>query len=183
MGARGAAGPPPWGLGGGSQRGAVWKADWGARTRPWTARSSLLSRGPFPPTPSLPWGQPHAARLRPPRPRSGPQAAGRAAPAAGRGRAGWPEGQGGVALAGTRATGASGGGGRKGGQAAGKGDDSSRGARIGNAATCEQPCPGRRESQEASSPGKALRPGLAVPGLLPWPQPGRWGRGRPLRGI
>lgn len=40
-----------------------------------------------------------------------------------------------AALAGTRSTEASGGGGWKGGQAAGKGDDSSQAARIGNAAT------------------------------------------------
>jgi hypothetical protein len=81
-----------------------------------------------------------------------------------------------AALAGTRSTEASGGGGRKGGQAAGKGDDSSRGAQIGNTAIWEQFCLGRRESREGRRSGEALR--AARQPLPPVPAPARpWGRG------
>lgn len=83
-----------------------------------------------------------------------------------------PRRRGGAALAGPRATEASGGGGGRGGQAAGKGDDSSGGARIGNAATWEQPCPGRRGSREGIRPGGPSAR-HRHPRLLPWPQPGR----------
>ncbi|XP_039710264.1 transmembrane protein 200B isoform X1 [Pteropus medius] len=93
--------------------------------------------------------------------------------------AGRPEAQGRCCSGRTLATEAWGGGGRKGGQAAGKGDDSSRAAGIGNAATREQPCPGRRESQEGSPPDMALRPAPQPPASCP-PQPDSWGRGRPL---
>ncbi|XP_015454286.2 transmembrane protein 200B [Pteropus alecto] len=93
--------------------------------------------------------------------------------------AGRPEAQGRCCSGRTLATEAWGGGGRKGGQAAGKGDDSSRAAGIGNAATREQPCPGRRESQEGSPPDMALRPAPQPPASCP-PRPDSWGRGRPL---
>lgn len=80
-----------------------------------------------------------------------------------------PRPWGGAALARTRPTEASGGGGWKRGQAAGKGDDSSPGARIGNTAIWEQPFLGRRAIQEESPSGEDLRPALAVPCLQPRP--------------
>lgn len=144
---------------GGSSAGAAEKPGWGCEDAPLdrgvlTLRScgpgAPWAGAPFLPAPPLPWGPYHTQLVAPapPQPGSSPQAAGRAGPAAGRGF-GWrpgpwggPRRRGGAAPAGTRATEASGGGGRKGGQAAGKGDDSSGGARIGNAATWEQPRPG-----------------------------------------
>ena len=103
-----------------------------------------------------------------------PDPAARGLPAPGPGhKASWsgssvrPRPRGGAVLARTRPTEASGGGGWKRGQAAGKGDDSSPGARIGNTAIWEQPCLGRRAIQEESPSGEDLRPALAVPCLQP----------------
>nr|XP_055187775.1 collagen alpha-1(III) chain-like [Nyctereutes procyonoides] len=161
------------------------------KTHPWTARPRPSSppplrprapgRGPrSPPRPPLAGATRLTAQLLLARPALRPRATGRE----GLNRAarwGGPRCWGGAAPSGTRATEASGGGGRKGGQAAGKGDDSSRGARIGNAATWEQPCPGRRESRGA---GKLSRRGPApstcstpAPRALSGPRPGRWRRG------
>ncbi|MEJ1282343.1 hypothetical protein NN561_013300 [Cricetulus griseus] len=78
-----------------------------------------------------------------------------------------PRPRGGAAPARTRPTEASGGGGWKRGQAAGKGDDSSPGARIGNTAIWEEPCLGRREIREDGPSGEDLRPALAIPCLQP----------------